>query len=145
MKNRILPGIILGLAAASCAEMQSQAPAPYGAPAAGAAPQEEVLTNGEGMTLYVFDRDVAGSGKSVCNGPCAANWPPQLAGSDSTAFGKYSIVTRDDGVKQWAYDGRPLYAWSKDKKAGDRTGDKDRKSTRLNSSHIQKSRMPSSA
>ena len=31
------------------------------------------------MTLYVFDRDTAGSGKSVCNGPCATNWPPLMA------------------------------------------------------------------
>jgi predicted lipoprotein with Yx(FWY)xxD motif len=121
MKTRILPGIILGLAAASCAQMQSRAPAPYEAPAA--APQEEVLTNGAGMTLYVFDKDVAGSGKSACSGQCAANWPPQLAGGDSTPFGKYTIVTRDDGAKQWAYNGRPLYAWAKDQKPGDRKGD----------------------
>ena len=99
--------------------MESKAPAP--APAA--APQEEVLTNGAGMTLYVFDRDEPGSGKSACSGQCATNWPPQLAGGDSIAFGKYTIVTRDDGTKQWAYNGRPLYAWSKDRKPGDRTGD----------------------
>ncbi|MGH8849358.1 MAG: COG4315 family predicted lipoprotein, partial [Casimicrobiaceae bacterium] len=30
---------------------------------------------------------------------------------------------RDDGSKQWAYDGKPLYHWSKDKKPGDMTGD----------------------
>ena len=120
MKTRILPAIVFGLIAASCAQMESKAPAPT--PAA-AVPQEEVLTNGAGMTLYVFDKDVAGSGKSTCNGQCATNWPPQLAGSDSTAFGKYTIVTRDDGTKQWAYNGRPLYAWAKDQKPGDRTGD----------------------
>ena len=27
------------------------------------------------MTLYTFDRDAVGSGKSVCNGACAVNWP----------------------------------------------------------------------
>ena len=37
-----------------------------------------VLTGGNGMTLYTFDRDASGSGKSVCNGPCAINWPPLL-------------------------------------------------------------------
>ena len=34
------------------------------------------LTGPNGMTLYTFDRDAAGSGKSVCNGPCATLWPP---------------------------------------------------------------------
>ena len=119
MKTRIVPAVIFGLMAASCAQMESKAPAP--APAA--PPQEEVLTNGAGMTLYVFDQDVAGSGKSACSGQCAANWPPQLAGGDSVAFGKYTIVTREDVTKQWAYNGRPLYAWAKDRKPGDRTGD----------------------
>jgi len=36
----------------------------------------DALVGPTGMTLYVFDRDAAGSGKSVCNGACATNWPP---------------------------------------------------------------------
>ncbi len=82
-----------------------------------------VLTTSTGMTLYTFDRDSAGSGKSVCNGPCATNWPPLMAQADAKATGDWSIVTRDDGSKQWAYKGKPLYAWSKDQKPGDKTGD----------------------
>ena len=82
-----------------------------------------VLTNAAGMTLYTFDKDAAGSGKSTCNGPCAANWPPLMAAGDAKAAGDYSIVTRDDGARQWAYKGQPLYLWAKDTKAGDKTGD----------------------
>lgn len=82
-----------------------------------------VLVGANGMTLYTFDRDVAGSGKSVCNGPCATNWPPLMAGGSATASGEYSVVTRDDGAKQWAYKGKPLYFWIKDQKPGDRSGD----------------------
>ena len=37
--------------------------------------------------------------------------------------GAYSIVTRDDGARQWAYKGKPLYFYQADKKAGDRSGD----------------------
>lgn len=37
--------------------------------------------------------------------------------------GDYSVVTRDDGGKQIAYKGKPLYYWIKDTKAGDKTGD----------------------
>ena len=82
-----------------------------------------VLTNEAGMTLYTFDRDPAGAGKSVCNGPCATNWPPLLAEAGATASGDYSVVKRDDGRMQWAHKGKPLYLWVKDQKPGDRTGD----------------------
>ena len=80
-----------------------------------------VLTNTAGMTLYTFDKDA--DGKSACNGPCAANWPPLMAGGDAKASGDWSIVTRDDGGKQWAYKGKPVYLWAKDQKPGDKTGD----------------------
>ena len=75
------------------------------------------------MTLYTFDRDAAGSGKSACNGPCATNWPPLSVADAAKPMGAYTIVVRDDGKKQWAYKGWPLYYWSKDAKAGDKTGD----------------------
>ena len=81
-----------------------------------------VLVNSAGKTLYVFDKD--SGGKSACNGPCAANWPPLMVSSNSAvASGDWSIITRDDGSKQWAYEGKPLYMWSKDAKPGDMTGD----------------------
>jgi predicted lipoprotein with Yx(FWY)xxD motif len=82
-----------------------------------------MLTGSNGMTLYTFDRDAAGSGTSACNGPCAANWPPLLVMEGETAGADYSVVMRDDGRKQWAYKGKPLYFWAKDQKPGDRTGD----------------------
>jgi predicted lipoprotein with Yx(FWY)xxD motif len=76
-----------------------------------------------GMSLYTFDRDAMGAGKSMCNGPCATNWPPLMASGSDSASGDWSIVTRDDGSRQWAYKGKPVYYWSKDGKPGDRTGD----------------------
>ena len=82
-----------------------------------------VLVGPNGMTLYTFDNDVSGSGKSVCNGPCATNWPPLMATSSDKASGGYSIITRDDGTMQWAVKGKPLYYWLKDTKPGDKTGD----------------------
>ncbi len=80
----------------------------------------KALVDTKGMTLYTFDRDVAG--KSNCNGQCATNWPPLMASAGSAA-GDWSIVTRDDGAKQWAYKTKPLYTWNKDTKAGDVSGD----------------------
>ena len=73
------------------------------------------------MTLYVFDKDAAG--KSMCNGGCATNWPPLMALANATPIGDWSVVMRDDGSKQWAYKGRPLYHWATDTKPGDMTGD----------------------
>ena len=81
-----------------------------------------VLVGAKDMTLYTFDRDPVGSGRSVCNGPCATNWPPLFA-DGGTAKGDWTIVRRDDGRTQWAYKGKPLYYWAKDQKPGDRTGD----------------------
>lgn len=82
-----------------------------------------VLATPAGATLYTYDKDAAGSGKSVCNGPCATNWPPLPAQASDAAAGDYTIVTRDDGSKQWAYKGWPLYTFAKDAKPGDTTGD----------------------
>jgi len=80
-----------------------------------------VLVDSKGMTLYTFDKDA--DGKSMCNGPCANNWPPLAAMAGAKDAGDYSVVMREDGGKQWAYKGKPLYTWSKDKKPGDKTGD----------------------
>lgn len=85
--------------------------------------QGGMLVGANGMTLYVFDKDETGSGKSMCNGPCAQNWPPLAATDGDKGGGDYSVIMRDDGRKQWAYKGKPLYFWAKDQKPGDTTGD----------------------
>jgi predicted lipoprotein with Yx(FWY)xxD motif len=82
-----------------------------------------ILTDDAGMTLYTFDKDASGSGKSVCNGQCATNWPPLSASDGDQSAGDWSMVARDDGSKQWAYKGKPVYRWTKDQKPGDKTGD----------------------
>ena len=82
-----------------------------------------IMTNSAGMTLYTFDKDAPLSGKSVCNGQCATNWPPLAAGSSDQSGGDWTVITRDDGSRQWAWLGMPLYLWAKDQKPGDMTGD----------------------
>ena len=109
---------LLGCAALALASSALAAGEPVGIKVS-----DGMLTNTAGMTLYTFDNDPAGGGKSVCNGPCAANWPPVMAAADAKPSGDYTIVTRDDGAKQWAYKGKPLYLWVKDQKPGDKTGD----------------------
>ena len=81
----------------------------------------KTLVDGKGMTLYTFDKDAGG--KSMCNGPCAENWPPLMAAADAKASGDWTTIARDDGKMMWAYKGKPLYAWKKDAAPGDITGD----------------------
>jgi predicted lipoprotein with Yx(FWY)xxD motif len=95
----------------------------FAAVAQGTKTMDGALADAKGMTLYTFDKDTAGNGKSVCNGPCATSWPPLAATATDKVTGDYTIVTRDDGAKQWAYKGKPLYLWINDKKPGDKTGD----------------------
>lgn len=82
-----------------------------------------ILTDPKSMTLYTFDRDVAGSGKSACIGECARNWPPFYAPAGAQASSNYQIITRDDGRAQWAIKGKPLYFWPEDQEPGDKYGD----------------------
>ena len=85
--------------------------------------KDGMLVDHKGMTLYTFDKDVAGSGKSTCNGGCAALWPPAMAAASDQPAGAYTIVMRDDGARQWAYKGKPVYTYQADQKPGDRAGD----------------------
>ncbi|RFP10059.1 MULTISPECIES: hypothetical protein [unclassified Duganella] len=85
------------------------------------AKKDGILVNSAGMTVYTFDKDAAGSGTSACNGPCSENWPAVTPAASVAA--PYSTITREDGAKQLAYNGKPLYLFKKDTKPGDRNGD----------------------
>jgi predicted lipoprotein with Yx(FWY)xxD motif len=75
----------------------------------------------QGHVALHLDKD--SDGKSACNGPCAANWPALKADAGDSAGDNYTVIARDDGSKQWAYKGKPLYTFAKDQKAGDISGD----------------------
>jgi predicted lipoprotein with Yx(FWY)xxD motif len=113
LKRSIQTVLLASVLASGCAVLGGAAPAKV---------TDGVLVAPNGMTLYTFDRDTA-AGKSACNGPCATNWPPLMVPAGASASGDWSVVTRDDGGKQWAYKGKPVYFWAKDAKPGDRTGD----------------------
>jgi predicted lipoprotein with Yx(FWY)xxD motif len=101
----------------SIASSQTSAPAKVADTSKG-----KTLVDANGMTLYTFDRDNA-PGKSTCNGKCANNWPPFTAAADAKTMGDWTVIVRDDGSKQWAYKGKPLYKWMDDHKPGDVDGD----------------------
>jgi predicted lipoprotein with Yx(FWY)xxD motif len=77
-----------------------------------------VMTTSSGMTVYVYDRDMAG--RSTCYDACAAYWPPVYAPAGAVATGGLALITRGDGRMQWATsDGMPLYTSIYDRVPGD--------------------------
>jgi predicted lipoprotein with Yx(FWY)xxD motif len=108
MRRTILLATAFMSVGLSVAVAQNSGPAKTGQTAAG-----PVLTNASGMTLYTFTRDM----------PCAVASPPFIADANAKAGGDWSVITRDDGKKQWAYKGKAVYSWSKDAAPGDATAE----------------------
>ena len=119
--------------APASAASASQAPA---SAAAGAATVEAkpvgsagtVLVAANGMTLYIFTKDVKDSGKSACLTGCIDTWPALTVAAGATpaggtgVTGKFGTITRDDGTIQVTYNGMPLYFFKNDKAPGDANG-----------------------
>jgi predicted lipoprotein with Yx(FWY)xxD motif len=85
----------------------------------------QIMVDSKGMTLYVLERDTPG--KSNCTGGCLTIWPAVVAPASPTygaglTASKFSVITRDDGTKQLAVNGSPLYLFASDTKAGDVNG-----------------------
>jgi predicted lipoprotein with Yx(FWY)xxD motif len=84
-----------------------------------------VLVDSDGRTLYMFGKDKAGA--SSCAGACARNWPPAAApakpkAGSGVAQPKLDAIRRDDGSRQLAYAGHPLYRFTGDGHKGDLKG-----------------------
>jgi predicted lipoprotein with Yx(FWY)xxD motif len=80
-----------------------------------------IVTDAAGMTLYTYAQDRVG--ESSCYGQCAANWPPAPVADDTQLTGGLTAVTRQDGSRQLALEGQPLYLWVGDDEPGDTSGD----------------------
>jgi predicted lipoprotein with Yx(FWY)xxD motif len=86
----------------------------------------QILVGPDGMTLYTFANDTAGT--SACVDGCAVAWPPLMAGADGDPvaaeglMGEVGTIERADGSMQVTYNGMPLYGWINDVIPGDTTG-----------------------
>ncbi len=145
----LLAAIVVGACSSSAATptLVAATPAPAAAtpapvaatpaPAAGTATvmaktigsQTILVAGSNGMTVYTFTSDTAGSGKSACSGGCLTKWPALTvaAGATPTAgdgvTGQLGTITRaDDGTLQVTYNGLPLYFFQNDKAPGDTNG-----------------------
>src|SRR5262249_49923744 len=60
------------------------------------------------LRLYVYDKDRPG--KSACSGVCASAWPPlRVSAGEKGPVGDWTIIVREDGIRQWAYKNKPVY------------------------------------
>ena len=117
---------IISLSLLLLASLIAGAAEPAPAASTGAAPPirklDGHLVDIKGRGLYTWDGDKV-AGRSSCNAQCRILWPPILADEGAQPKGPFNLVDRDDGVKQWALRGKPLYRWASDKKYGDAGGD----------------------
>jgi predicted lipoprotein with Yx(FWY)xxD motif len=85
-----------------------------------------IVVDGKGMTVYVFDKDTANSGKSACAGACVGQWPAVTTTSAKPSVtgvtGAVATITGANGAKQVTLNGLPLYTFAGDSAAGDVTG-----------------------
>ncbi len=82
-----------------------------------------LLIDAKRMTLYTSSAD--SDGKSKCTGACARTWKPAEAWQMAAAPDKdWTAIQRDDGTRQWAYKGKPLYRYSGDFAPTEIAGDK---------------------
>lgn len=100
----------------------------------------QIYTTSSGMALYSTGLDERKEGEFGCTNKrfekggtyplprskyrktCIDRWPPFYADAAAQPVGRWSLVVRPDGRKQWAYDKRPLYTSIRDKEAGDING-----------------------
>ncbi len=86
----------------------------------------KIVVGANGMSVYFFTKDVKDSGKSACEGACAALWPAVTTTSDKPAVegvtGTIGTIPAADGKKQVTINGLPVYFFSRDTAAGDVKG-----------------------
>jgi predicted lipoprotein with Yx(FWY)xxD motif len=88
-------------------------------------PLGNVLVDGSGRTVYLFEQDT--STASTCYDACGSAWPPVLTTTPPTAGAFVSgnalgTSARRDGTTQVTYHGHPLYRFAGDRQRGDTAG-----------------------
>lgn len=144
-RSLLLPALLsIGALLVACTSSGASPAAPSAAPSASGAASEapaaggvelalaesslgQIIVDGEGKTLYMFDPDAEGS--PTCYDDCATAWPPLLAddaasvtagtGLDASMI---TVVDRTDGGSQVKYGDWPLYYFANDAAAGDTSG-----------------------
>jgi predicted lipoprotein with Yx(FWY)xxD motif len=81
-----------------------------------------VFVDDRGRTLYLFDGDPLQDGQDCMAASCSPTWMPLAAATIAHPVGDFAVISRGDGIRQWTYKGRGLYAYAGDLAAGDANG-----------------------
>lgn len=79
--------------------------------------QRLIFASATDLPLYTFDKDEPN--KSNCYDECAVMWPPATVTEGVQPVGGWSAIERADGLRQWAFNGRPMYTYTEDVMSGD--------------------------
>ncbi|MFC0507066.1 hypothetical protein [Micromonospora costi] len=85
-----------------------------------------VVLDGQGFTLYRFDKDSSAPSRSTCTEGCLLQWLPVLV-SEKIKFAnldpaKLGAVARPDGTQQVTVGGWPVYRFAEDQVPGQISG-----------------------
>lgn len=125
MKRLVLALILLTAVAATAIGSAQTATTRATTVATGTSSLGRILVDGQGRTLYLFEKDRRG--RSACGGVCAAYWPPLLArgkvlAADGAKQSLLGVSRRADGRSQVTYAGHPLYRFAQDTRRGQTAG-----------------------
>ena len=121
----VVTAVVLAAGAVAASPSAASAAVPAQAKAVlkvSTSPVGSILTDAKGRTVYLFMSDK--KGLSTCTGDCLTYWPPvaapaSLPSSIPGVTGKLGSITRPDtGTRQLTINGKPLYTYAGDTKAG---------------------------
>lgn len=117
--------VLLAVTACTSAPTSTPSPAPeYTVKTMSKADIGDYLVDAQGMTLYYFTKDTAGT--SSATAPVIANWPIFYAANvvvpSNLNVADFGTITGFEGQMQTTYKGWPLYYYIKDLAAGDILG-----------------------
>jgi predicted lipoprotein with Yx(FWY)xxD motif len=127
----VIAGAVIAVAVAACGGRATPGPPRYEVLTRGIPGLGQIITDGQGFTLYMYRPD--NRGPSQCSGFCAQHWPPLIlppavtrpkAGPGVRAS-LLGTVRRANGQLQETYGGWPLYLWIGDTSPGQATGQAD--------------------
>ncbi len=123
------PRVPVGEAAWVESEIAPQQPAPLPPPTKmlppgmivqGGISGNRFYADAAGYTLYTYD---AGAKGGACTGMCLVGWKPFAAGALSRGMGDWGVLSNEDGTRQWAYKGKPIYRFLADAHPGEAMGE----------------------
>ncbi|HTT05626.1 MAG TPA: hypothetical protein VMF64_10080, partial [Steroidobacteraceae bacterium] len=79
-----------------------------------------VFVDQAGMTLYTYEG--RGGAKALVRLADQTEWRPLVAPALAHPVGEWSVLTRSDGIRQWAFRGKPLFTYARDLASGDANG-----------------------